>query len=91
MDLLEPFVTDSNQNKYPIVVVDYFTKWIEAESLAKITMQNMLRFYKRNILFQFGVPLPIVTDNGTQFIDKKFQEFVTRLGTIQHYTSVENP
>ncbi|XP_058733219.1 uncharacterized protein LOC131604820 [Vicia villosa] len=28
MDLLGPFVTGSNQNKYLIVAVDYFTKWI---------------------------------------------------------------
>ncbi|XP_058726507.1 uncharacterized protein LOC131597862 [Vicia villosa] len=41
MDLLGPFVTGSNQNKYLIVAVDYFTKWIEAEPLAKITSLNL--------------------------------------------------
>ncbi|KAI5387173.1 hypothetical protein KIW84_073357 [Lathyrus oleraceus] len=43
MDILGPFVTGSYQNKYLIVGVDYFTKWIEAEALAKITAQNILR------------------------------------------------
>ena len=46
----------SNQNKYLIVVMDYFTKWIEAEALARITTQNVLCFYKRNILSRFGIP-----------------------------------
>ncbi|XP_058774357.1 uncharacterized protein LOC131648633 [Vicia villosa] len=81
MDLLGPFVTGSNQNKYIIVAVDYFTKCIEAEPLAKITSLNVLRVYKRNILVRFGVPLAIITDNDTQFTDGRFQEFVTKLGT----------
>ena len=46
MDILEPFVQGSYQYKFLIVAVDYFTKWIEAESLAKITSHNILRFYK---------------------------------------------
>ena len=91
MDILGPFVVGTNQNKYLIVGVDYFTKWIEAEALAKITAQNVLRFYKRNILAHFGIPQAIVTDNGTQFTDKDFQEFVANLGTKQHFTSVEHP
>ena len=63
--LLGPFVAGTDQNKYLIVVVDYLTKWIEAEALAKITPQNVLRFYKRNILAWFSIPQEIVTNNGT--------------------------
>ena len=33
----------------------------------------------------------IVTDNGTQFTDHTFQEFVAKLGTTQHFASVEHP
>ena len=62
----------SNQNKYMIVVVDYYTKLLEAEALAKITAQNILCFYKRNILSRFDIPQAIVTDNKTQFTDKNF-------------------
>ncbi|GAU12961.1 hypothetical protein TSUD_191520 [Trifolium subterraneum] len=36
MDILGPFPTAARQVKYLIVPVDYFTKWIEAEPLAKI-------------------------------------------------------
>lgn len=70
MDLLGPFIIVSNQNKYLIMDVDYFTKGIEAEPLAKITARDVLHFYKRNILSRFGVPLAIITDNGTQFTNK---------------------
>ncbi|CAJ2666983.1 unnamed protein product [Trifolium pratense] len=91
MDLLGPFPTAAGQNKYLIVAVDYFTKWIEAEPLAHITTFNVLRFFKRNILARFGIPQVVVTDNGTQFTDKKVREFMAKIGTTQHFTSVEHP
>ncbi|GAU50258.1 hypothetical protein TSUD_409040 [Trifolium subterraneum] len=91
MDILGPFPTASRQVKYLIVAVDYFTKWIEAEPLAKIGASHILRFFKRNVLARFGIPQVVVTDNGTQFTNKKFQEFLAAIGTTQHFTSVEHP
>ncbi|GAU50359.1 hypothetical protein TSUD_409320 [Trifolium subterraneum] len=90
MDILGPFPTAARQVKYLIVVVDYFTKWIEAEPLAKIGASHIVRFFKRNVLARFGIPQVVVTDNGTQFTNKKFQEFLATIGTTQHFTSVED-
>ena len=91
LELLRPFVVGTNQNKYLIVVVDYFTKWIESRALARITVKNILLFYKRNILAWFSIPQAIVTDNVMQFTDKNFQELVANLGTIQHLSSIVYP
>lgn len=33
------------QVKFLIVVVDYFTKWIEVETIAAITIERVRRFY----------------------------------------------
>ncbi|GAU39244.1 hypothetical protein TSUD_396900 [Trifolium subterraneum] len=91
MDILGPFLTAARQVKYLIVAVDYFTKWIEAKPLAKIGASHILRFFKINVLARFGIPQVVVTDNGTQFTNKKFQEFLATIGTTQHFTSVEHP
>ncbi|GAU42817.1 hypothetical protein TSUD_288450 [Trifolium subterraneum] len=91
MDILGPFPTAARQVKYLIVAVDYFTKWIEAEPLTKIGASHILRFFKRNVLARFGISQVVVTDNGTQFTNKKFQEFLATIGTTQHFTSVEHP
>ncbi|CAJ2674684.1 unnamed protein product [Trifolium pratense] len=91
MDLLGPFTKGLYQNRYLIVAVDYFTKWVEAEPLSDITSFRVLRFFKRNVLARFGIPQVVVTDNGTQFTDKEFQAFLVALGTKQHFTSVEHP
>ncbi|KAA3471003.1 rve domain-containing protein/RVT_3 domain-containing protein [Gossypium australe] len=36
VDLLSPFLITTTQKMFILVVVDYFTKWIEAEALAII-------------------------------------------------------
>jgi len=74
-----------------IVVVDYFTKWIEAKPLATITAQQVQQFVWKDIICRYGIPHTIITDNGRQFIDKELAKFYIGLG-IKHVTSsVEHP
>ncbi|XP_019435906.1 PREDICTED: uncharacterized protein LOC109342364 [Lupinus angustifolius] len=90
MDILGPFPQATGQLRFLIVVIDYFTKWIEAEALATITLVNIQKFTWRNIITRFGIPSAIVTDNDTQFTDRRFQELLSGLRIKQHFTSVEH-
>jgi hypothetical protein len=65
--------------KFLIVVVDYFTKWIEAEPHAKITTINVIKFFKKNIMSRFGVPQKVITENGAQFTNKRMRELTKEL------------
>ncbi|KAL2497692.1 Ribonuclease H [Abeliophyllum distichum] len=76
IDLIGPMPTGKGRTKYAIVVVDYFTKWAEAEPLAKITEQKTTDFIRKSIICRFGVPYSIVTDNGKQFENSKLRSFV---------------
>ncbi|MCI36036.1 gypsy retrotransposon integrase-like protein, partial [Trifolium medium] len=91
MDILGPFTTGLQQNRFLVVGVDYFTKWVEAKPLSEITSFIVLCFFKRDILCRFGIPQAVVTDNGTQFTYKKFQESLASINTKHHFTSVEHP
>nr|KYP72079.1 Pol polyprotein [Cajanus cajan] len=68
MDILGPFPPAKGQLKFLLVVIDYFTKWIEACPLAKITTENVQKFIWKNIICRFRIPHTPVTDNGRQFI-----------------------
>ncbi|XP_075474944.1 uncharacterized protein LOC142505722 [Primulina tabacum] len=67
MDIVGPFPVARAQKKFLLVAVDYFSKWVEAEPLAKITEQEVLKFLWKNIVCRFGVPRRIISDNGRQF------------------------
>nr|KYP67877.1 hypothetical protein KK1_021491 [Cajanus cajan] len=49
MDILEPFPPAEGQLKFLLVIIDYFTKWIEACPLAKITVENVQKFTWKSI------------------------------------------
>ncbi|KAI3465162.1 hypothetical protein Pfo_021825 [Paulownia fortunei] len=44
MDIVGPFPPATGQRKFLIVTVDYFTKWVEAEPLARITEKKVINF-----------------------------------------------
>ncbi|XP_072074134.1 uncharacterized protein [Arachis hypogaea] len=43
------------------------------------------------VITRFGIPEVVISDNGTQFTDKKFTELLTGLGVKQKFSSVEHP
>ena len=54
-----------------LVAVDKFTKWIEAVPITSSTTVTTVNFIK-SIIFRFGVPHNMITDNGTNFIADEF-------------------
>jgi hypothetical protein len=56
MDLVGPLPPSQEGNKFAIVVVEYFTRWIEAKLLAIITSETVKKFFWQNIVCRFGVP-----------------------------------
>nr|KYP41535.1 Transposon Ty3-I Gag-Pol polyprotein [Cajanus cajan] len=91
IDILGPFPVAKGQVKFLLVVVDYFTKWIEAESLASISAANVQKFVWKYIVTRFGIPYAIVSDNGLQITDQKFNSFLQNLGIRHRFSSVEHP
>ena len=54
----------TRQIKFLVVGIDYFTKWVEAEPLVKVTEQNVRNFVYKNIICNFGIPRVLILDNG---------------------------
>nr|KYP51243.1 Pol polyprotein [Cajanus cajan] len=91
MDILGSFPPAKGQLKFLLVAIDYFTKWMEACPLAKITKENIRKFTWKSIICRFGILHSLVTDNGRQFIAQSFEDFLRELGVKHLPTSVEHP
>ena len=44
LDILGPFPMGMRQMKFLVLRIDYFTKWVKAEPLEKITERNVRNF-----------------------------------------------
>ena len=73
--------------RFLVVGIDYFTKWVEAKPLAKITQQNVKNFIWMNLKCRFGVPRELISDNGQQFDNALFKDFCEQFGIQNHYSS----
>jgi hypothetical protein len=63
-----------------IVATDYFTKWIEAIPLKKMTHKEVISFITEHIIHRFGIPQTLTTDQGTSFVAKEVRDFVNSYG-----------
>jgi hypothetical protein len=90
LDLLGPLPPVQGNLKYVIVVVEYFSMWIEAKPLATITSATIEKFFWQNIVCWFGVSKAITVDNGTQFDAETFKTFCDQIGTKTHFASVRH-
>ena len=57
--------TSFNGHHFILVAIDYFTKWVKAALFVSVTKNIVSRFIKHNLIFRYGIPERIITDNGT--------------------------
>nr|GEY42854.1 reverse transcriptase domain-containing protein [Tanacetum cinerariifolium] len=91
IDIAGPFPEGPGKVKFLIVVMDYFTKWIEAKAMATITGGQVKKFAWDNIVCRFGIPGEMVSDNGKQFSDNPFKDWCDKLNITQRFASVKHP
>ncbi|KAL0277993.1 UNVERIFIED_CONTAM: Gag-Pol polyprotein [Sesamum radiatum] len=91
MDIVGHFPLATGQRKFLLVVIDYFTKWVEVEPLARITEGEIMKFIWKNIICRFGVPREIISDNGRRFKGQRIQEWCQNLHIRQRFTTVAHP
>src|ERR1043165_9347489 len=80
----------SNGHQFILVAVDYFTKWVEAESFSVLTAKKVAHFVKANILCRYGTPFEIISDNGPHF-QKEFVDLLKRKKVQHHKSSPYRP
>ncbi|GJT75887.1 reverse transcriptase domain-containing protein [Tanacetum coccineum] len=91
IDIAGPFPEGLGKVKFLIVAIDYFTKWIEAKAVATITDNQVKKFVWDNIVYRFGLPGEIISDNGKLFCDNPFKDWCEKLCIRQCFASVKHP
>uniref|UniRef100_A0A2N9IQ60 Uncharacterized protein n=1 Tax=Fagus sylvatica TaxID=28930 RepID=A0A2N9IQ60_FAGSY len=91
LDIVGPLPRATGNRQWLIVATDYFTKWVEAEPLARITDSESRKFVWKSIITRFGIPRCFVSDNGTQFDSGPFKKYCSDFGIRNHFSSPAYP
>ena len=86
-----PATTFTRGNKFTVVALEYFMRWIEAKPPATITSEVVKKFFWQNIICIFGVLRTLTVVNGKQFDSDKFKEFCQSIGAKIAFASVYHP
>ena len=70
----------SKGHKWILAATDYFTKWVEAIPMKNVTAKDVINFVKEHIVYRFGIPQTITTDQGSVFITEEFKQFANQMG-----------
>ena len=75
----------SNGHEFISVAIDYFTKWVEVASYAKLTYARVTNFIRSHIIYRYGVPHELISDKRAHFRAKV--ETLLLKYDIQHHKS----
>ena len=90
LDMVGPLKGESHKKKYLLVMVDKFTKWIEAKPVKTVESGPVIDFISR-VVHRYGVPHSIITDNGSNFTADEVKSWCGKMGIKLDYASVYHP
>ena len=73
IDIMGPFHLSSKGNRYILVMVDQFTKWVELAAIPEQNAQVTVKAFVDRFISTFGCPLEIHSDQGRNFESSLFQ------------------
>jgi len=80
IDFMGPF-PKSHDSEYIMIAINYVSKWVEALPCRATNAKHARRMFHEVIFPCFGTPRMIISDGGSHFIDKTFQNFLKELGS----------
>jgi transposase InsO family protein len=91
MDLVGPFPRDKRGRQYLLTVIDHLTGWVEAIPIASKKNPIVWDAFNYHVVSRFGVPSVLITDNGTEFTAKSFENWLQTWGIDHKLTSPYHP
>eukprot|EP00117_Sycon_ciliatum_P011053 scpid10434/ scgid12689/ Retrovirus-related Pol polyprotein from transposon 412; Protease; Reverse transcriptase; Endonuclease len=91
MDIMGPLPATARQNRYILVIGDYFTKWVEAFAMPDMLASTVARYFVDGFVCRYGVPLALHTDQGPQFESRLMQTVCKLLDITKTRTTAYHP
>ena len=91
IDIVGPFEESIHGNRYILTVIDMTTRFADAYALPNQSANLCIQTLVNRFFCRYGVPMEILSDNGSQFKQKDMEELLKRLHIKHIYTSTYHP
>ena len=92
MDVISPITPKvSNGHYFILVAIDYFTKWVEAESYARVTKEVITRFVRNILVCRFNLPESIISDNARNLNNDMMTELCQQFQITHRHSAPYRP
>jgi hypothetical protein len=90
LDIVGPLRKAPGGYTHILVDIDKFFKWVVVRPITNLRAEQAVTFFT-DIVYHFGVPNSIITDNGSQFMGRRFQEFCDKFHIRVDWAVVVHP
>jgi transposase-like protein len=90
LDFAGPLPLTVRHNKYVLVMVEHFSKWIELVPSLDKSSEGVAYAFLDRVLSHFGAPAKVLTDQGTKF-QGEFQVLCDKALVDHQTTSRDHP
>ena len=91
IDVTGPHTKTKRGNVYILTCQDYFSKWVECFALPNQEAELVARVLVEQVFCRYGFPAKILSDKGSNFESKLFQEMCRVMGVTKLRTSSYRP
>jgi hypothetical protein len=88
LDISGPYSTTFSGNKYIVAFVDWYSGWGEAFAVPDKSAETVAHLLIDDIVTRYGCPLQLVTDNGTENVNRIMRETLQELNIDHVRTSI---
>lgn len=91
MDFFGPLPITAEGNQVILVMIDHFTRWVEAVPLPNATAAAVAKELTTTWVPRHGFPMAFLSDNGKQFVAETVAHLCEGAGIKKLYSSPYNP
>jgi transposase InsO family protein len=90
LDIVGPLRKAFGGYTHLLVAIDKFSKRVKVCPITNLRAEQAVTFFT-DIVYRFGVPNSIITDNGSQFMGRKFLEFCDKFHIRADWAAMAHP
>jgi hypothetical protein len=90
-DLTGPFRDPDGTLWYILVMIDLFTKWVEAIPIGNTSASTLVECLHSEWVTRYGPPKQLHNDQGSNFMSKEVNDYCNKLGINHTHTTAYHP